>query len=35
MINSLLKKSDSQTICKHKIRLEITVPLRVSFQSYS
>ena len=33
MINSLLKKSDSQIICMQKIRLEI-VHLQILLQSY-
>ena len=34
MINSLLKKSNSQTICMQKIRLEMTVYLQILSQSY-
>ena len=34
MINSLLKKSNSQTICMQKIRLEMTVYLQILLQSY-
>ena len=34
MINSLLKKSNSQTICMQKIRLEMTLYLQILLQSY-
>ena len=34
MINSLLKKSNSQAICMQKIRLEMTVYLEILLQSY-
>ena len=34
MINSLLKKSNLQTICMQKIRLEMTVYLQILLQSY-
>ena len=32
MINSLLKKSNSQTICMQKIRLDMTVYLQIFLQ---
>ena len=35
MINNLLKKLNSQTICAQKIRLEMTVYLQILLQSYS
>ena len=34
MINSLLKKSNSQAICMQKIRLEMAVYLEILLQSY-
>ena len=34
MINSLLRKSNAQTICKWKIRLEMTIYLQILLQSY-
>ena len=34
MINSLSKKSNSQTICMHKIRPEMIVYLQILLQSY-
>ena len=34
MINSLLKKSNSQTICMQKMRLEITAYLQILLQTY-
>ena len=34
MINSLLKKLNSQTICMQKIRLEMTLYLQILLQSH-
>ena len=34
MINSLLKKSNLQTICMQKIRLEMTVYLQILLHSH-
>ena len=34
MINSLLKKLNSETICMQKIRLEMTVYFQILLQSY-